>query len=191
MKNIMFFAIFLSTMQAVHSQRIYECDASHSWWTFEKGGSRMAVKISAKVQRTENKNVISAGNYVLQYVITEKEKYIKSASDTGLIPLIAYAQSEGGYMSEQFHAHLDLKMLKAPVEGRRILIWSFDMPTGVSPSVKAQIFVNVLIGDKIFGLSSSQFSDQSYDEVKDFLVSVISTLKEVKSVEDFDKLCAK
>jgi hypothetical protein len=72
---------------------------------------------------------------------------------------------------------------------KTVLIWFFEMPSSVSQEVKHQVFANIIVGDKIFGLSSSQFADQKLDDVKNFLMDVISTLKKVDNKNDFDKLC--
>ena len=86
---------------------------------------------------------------------------------------------------------LNIEMSKAALPGGTALIWSFDMPPSVSAEVKKQIFIDVVIGDKIFGLSSSQFVDQTYDEVEDFLIRIISSLKKVKDADELAGLCGK
>ena len=192
MKQLVVFFIILASAVCVNGQKLYTCNLKRAYWTFDKNGSFLAVQLPGNAKPTERSNVITIGNYALQYVIVDKRNYLKGLADTtGVMPLISYAQSEGGYMSEQFNEKLNIEMSKAPLPDGTALIWSFDMPPHISAEVKKQIFIDVVIGDKIFGLSSSQFVDQTYDEVEDFLIRVISTLKKVNNADEFARLCGK
>jgi hypothetical protein len=93
-------------------------------------------------------------------------------------------------MTGLFKQKLNIQIQKAPLSSdKTVLIWFFEMPPSVSQEVKHQVFANVIIGDKIFGLSSSQFTDQKLEDVKNFLMDVISTLKQMNNKKDLEKLC--
>lgn len=56
----------------------------------------------------------------------------------------------------------------------------------MSEQVKSQIFVNIIIDDKIIGFGSPQFSAQEFDDVKEFLIGVVNTVEKTKKIS---KLC--
>jgi hypothetical protein len=191
LKLILTLTAITLTALTVRGQQLYKCDATKSYWTFEKDDSFFAVKLLGKVSEQERKNVIAVNNYALQYVIVDKKQYIKGDSiSADLKVLTNYALSEAEYMTGLFKQKLNIQMQKAPLSSdKTVLIWFFEMPSSVSQEVKHQVFANIIIGDKIFGLSSSQFADQKLDDVKSFLMDVISTLKKLDDKNDFDKLC--
>ncbi|MDD3686928.1 MAG: hypothetical protein PHE56_09205, partial [Bacteroidales bacterium] len=94
------------------------------------------------------------------------------------------------YFSGLFKTKINLQMQLAPISAEQsVLIWFFEMPEGHNQEVKYQVFANLVLGDKIFGLSSSQFADQNLDNIKDFLMDVISTVKVLDNKKEFKKLC--
>ena len=189
-KLILILTVATFTTLSVNGQQLFRCDTTTSYWTFEKGNSFLAVKLLGKVSEQERKSVIAVNNYVLQYVIVDKKDYIKDNITDDLKVLTNYVLSEAEYMSGLFKQRLNIQIQKAPLSSdKTVLIWFFEMPSNVSQEVKHQVFVNIIVGDKIFGLSSSQFADQKLDDVKDFLMDVINTLKKVESKNDFKKLC--
>lgn len=169
-------------------QQIMKCDSSKSYWIFEKNNAVFSVKLIGNISEQEKKSVIAVNGYVLQYVIVDKKDYIRADSNMAdLNVLTNYALSEAEYMTVLLKQKLNIQMQKAPLSSdKTALIWFFEMPLNVSQEVKHQIFVNIIIGDQIIGFSSSQFADQKLDDVKNFLMDAISTLKQVK---DIDKLC--
>jgi hypothetical protein len=191
LKLIVTLTVTILMTLTVSGQQLYKCDTAKSYWTFEKDNSFFAVKLLGKVSEQERKSVIAVNNYALQYVIIDKKQYIRADSiSADLKVLTNYALSEAEYMTNLFKQKLNIQMQKAPLSSdKTILIWFFEMPSSVSQEVKHQVFANIIIGDKIFGLSSSQFADQELDDVKNFLMDVISTLKKVDNKNDFDKLC--
>lgn len=193
MRNLTILIAILLSLSA-SGQQLYKCDSTKSYWTFEKDISFFAVKLNGKVSEQERKSVIAVNNYALQYVIVDKKDYTKTdsmGSITAELEVLAnYAISEAEYMTGLFKQKLNIQMQKVSLSSDKIiLIWFFEMPPDVSLEVKNQVFANVIIGDKIFGLSSSQFTDQKLDDVKNFLIDIISTLKQVNSKKDFEKLC--
>ena len=196
MNKIILFCIWaISTLTTLptYGQEIYKCDTLKSYWTFEKNNTFLAVKIEGNVKTTQRKNVISVYNYVLQNIILDKAKFVKEGEDnTDLKIMMRYATSEAEYLSGQFKTKINIKMSKAPIsEDKSVLIWYFEMPSNMNNEVKLQIFANIIIGDKIFGLASSQFADQKFENVRDFLMDVISTVKKLKKKKEFSTLCRK
>ncbi len=171
-------------------QQIIKCDSTKSFWAIENDSIKYAVKLSGKSQTTERFHVIAVNDYALQYLIVEKSNYIKEGEDNSdLKVLIRYALSEAEFLSEQFKAKINLQMIKAPLsQDKDVLIWYYEMPQGMNEQVKFQLYSNIIIGDKIIGFASPQFSDQKFESVRDFLMDIISTLK---VVSDINTLCDK
>jgi hypothetical protein len=191
LKFILALTVATFTALTVHGQELYRCNATQSYWTFEKDNSFFAVSIVGKVSKQERKNVIAVNDYALQYVIVDKQRYLMGDSKSDDLKVLTnYALSEAEYMPNLFKQKLDIEMEEAPLSAdKTVLIWFFEMPSTVSQEVKHQVFANIIVGDKIFGLSSPRFADQELDDVKDFLMDVISTLKVIKKENDFGKLC--
>jgi hypothetical protein len=192
-KRILLLALTVTvlTILTVNGQQLYKCNTTKSFWTFTKDSSFFAVKLLGNAKETERKSVISVDNYVLQNLLIDKAKFMKEGEDNSdLKVLVRYAMSEAEYFSGVFKTKINIQMQKAPLSAdKSVLIWFFEMPSGKNEKVKFQLFANIIIGDKIFGFASSQFADQKFDSVKDFLMDVISTLKRVDNKNDFDKLC--
>lgn len=190
-KSIGLFLIITTMGQFAFGQQLFKCDTAKSFWVFGKDNAYFAVQLSGKISEQERKNVIAVNNYALQYLIKDKKDYIKEDSITDLKVLVYHALSEGEYMSGLFKQKLNIQMEKAPLSSEKtVLIWFFEMPTSISQDVKYQVFANIIIEDKIIGLSSAQFAGQKLDDVKDFLMDVISTLRKVDSKDNFAKLCS-
>lgn len=191
LKFILALTVATFTALTVRGQALYRCNETQSYWTFEKDNSFLAVRIAGKVTEQERKNVIAVNAYALQYVIVDKQPYLMGDSKSDDLKVLTnYALSEAEYMTNLFKQKLDIQMQKAPLSAdKTVLIWWFEMPSNVSQEVKHQIFANIIVGDKIFGLSSAQFENQNLDDVKDFLMDVISTLQVVRKKNDLGKLC--
>lgn len=191
LKVILALAIATFTALAVRGQVLYKCNETQSYWTFEKDNSFLAVRVVGKVTEQERKNVIAVNGYALQYVIVDKQPYLMGDSQSDDLKVLTnYALQEAEYMTSVFKQKLDIQMQKAPLStDKTVLMWWFLMPSSLSQEVKHQVFANIVVGDKVFGLSSPQFADQELDDVKDFLMDVISTLQAVRKKGDLGKLC--
>jgi hypothetical protein len=109
---------------------------------------------------------------------------------------------EAEYFTGLFERKLNITMQKLSLTSNQIgLIWYFDYPTeklNMQPKetstekiivTKSLLFINLIIGDKIIGLASTQFSDQKFENVKTFLVNIANTVKPIGNNVDFDNLC--
>ena len=78
-------------------------------------------------------------------------------------------------------------MQEAPLsQDKAVLIWYYKMPEKIKGQVEMQIFANMIVDDKIFGFASPQFNDQKFEDVSDFLMDIISTLKRTYNI---NQLC--
>lgn len=190
MKKQLLILIFILTGFTLTAQKLYKCDDTTAYWTSDKEGLYYSIKLKGFAKETERKNVISVGDYVLQHVTVEKKEYIKDGDDSDLSILVHYALGEGEYLSGTFEQKIDIKLEKALVtNGQDALFWSFDLPAEYNNEVKSQLFINVVVGDMIVGLSSSQFNGQEFDDVKAYLIATIATLKKAEKKSDLEHLC--
>jgi hypothetical protein len=174
-----------------YGQQIEKCDSTKSYWIIESGNTNYTLKIPGTVSTTERKNVISVNNKALQYVVVEKKNYIiEGKTSTELEILANYVSNEVSYISRQFKTKLEAQMQKAPLSNEKdVVIWWYKMPDGMNEQVSNQLFVSIIIGDKIFGVASPQFTYQKFEEVRDFLMDIISTLKNVDKKKDLKNIC--
>ncbi len=69
------------------------------------------------------------------------------------------------------------------------LLWWFEMPEGMNKSITQQLFLSVVINDKILGLASVQAKEQKFEDIKDFLAKVMNTLTKVRSKRKLKRIC--
>ncbi|NQY07114.1 MAG: hypothetical protein HRT68_13235, partial [Flavobacteriaceae bacterium] len=170
--------LIMSSVINTYGQQIEKCDSTKSFWIIENKNINYTLKIIGNVASTERKNVISVNNNALQYLVVDKTNYIiEGKTKTELEILANYVSREVNYMSGQFKTKLEAQMQKAPLSSEKnVIVWWYKMPDGMNEQVDNQLFASIIIGDKIFGIASPQFRNQEFDDVKDFLMDVISTL---------------
>ena len=189
MKGIILF-VLTTTGLTVCGQQLHVCDTTKSYWTFSQSDSFFSIKLAGNVRSTGRINVVSIDNYPLQSLLVDKVNFIKEGQDnTELKVLIRYAMSEAEYLSSIFKTKIDIQLQQAPLNAdKSVLIWFFAMPSGHNQEVKFQFFANIIHGDNIFGLARPQFADQKFEEVRDSLMDLISTLKNIDK-DHLDSLC--
>ena len=176
-----------------HSQNLIACSDTTTWWVVPGPDAGFALRLSGKIQTTDHKNVLAVNDFVLQYLVSDIKKFtVEGQDNSGLIPLIRHALSEGEYMSGLFKNQLNIQMEKAEAgPGRQALVWHFDFPEGMNTEVEQQVFVSMLVGDQIIGLSSSLFKGQVFVDIRDFLTEIISTALVLDKQENLQQLCDK
>jgi hypothetical protein len=203
MREIIFTLIALIAINITNGQEIHKCDSTRSLLIFSKDKSSFVVKINGKVNQTDRESVFSVGEYSLQYLVVDKVNYLDSAKDNSELSILSrYAMKEAEYFTGLFERKLNITMQKLSLTSNQIgLIWYFDYPTeklNMQPKetstekiivTKSLLFINLIIGDKIIGLASTQFSDQKFENVKTFLVNIANTVKPIGNNVDFDNLC--
>lgn len=174
----------------MHAQELRVCDSTHTYWVFGQDSNFFVIQVDGKAKASNRQNIISIDKYSLQGVIANKENFSKATDTSDLSPLIRYAMSESKQLGTAMKSTITPQLVKAPISSsKNVLLWSFDMPPGMNQQVKAQLFVNIVFGDKIFGLSCPQFNDQDYNKVRDFLMDAISSLTLIRTKTDLKVLC--
>lgn len=189
--QLLILTILALAFKTNNAQQLYKCDTTKSYWVFEKDSTFFVLKLLGNVRESQNKNLIAVNSFALQCIILNKQNYIKSEKDTtDLRVLVNYALSEAEYFSGQFKQKVNIQLEKVPGVGdKSAVLWFFEMPSNISKEVKHQVFINIIIGDKIYGLSSSQFADQKLEDIKNFLKNNIINLETTKTDKDLSKLC--
>ena len=186
------FSLLVCVSFALKAQQLHQCDENKSYWILSKDEDNFIVELSGKAQESEKKGVITINGYILQGLIINKSAFIDEGEKDSkeLQILVRYALSEADYFSKLFKTKINIQIQKAVLsDGKEVLLWFFDMPESITANVKRQLFVNMLIGDKIIGLASPQIADQKFEDVRNFLTNAISILKKIEDKNKLTKEC--
>lgn len=119
------------------------------------------------VRTTERHNLFEVNGTTLQVLALDKNKYIgKTNQET----LENHAKSEIDYIGNYLKVKLKFKTEKITIKGQQdCLLWYYEMPESVSKEVKSQIYISYIYKDFIIGVNTAQFSNQTINEILDFL----------------------
>ncbi len=186
-------AALLVLVSSFASAQIMKCKSGTTYWVLTQNDStHYVLGTLMPVKQMQRRNIVQVGEFVVQAMNVDKVPYVGGADTTHLAMLSRYATEELDFISKQMKTKLELAMIKSHFgegQGVDVLIWSHIMPETISKEVKAQIFANIIIGDRIFGLSSPQFNDQTFQAVRDFLMDMISTVKVIRNQAELSGLC--
>ncbi|HOF16521.1 MAG TPA: hypothetical protein PLF32_08420 [Bacteroidales bacterium] len=120
-----------------------------------------------QVKITERHNLFEVGGMTLQVLALEKNKYIgKTDQET----LENHAKSEVDHIGNYLKVNLKLKTEKIIIKGQKdCLLWYCKMPETISKEVKNQLFISFIYKGYIIGINTDQFSNQTFNEIVDFL----------------------
>ncbi|WP_162126755.1 hypothetical protein [Flavobacterium phycosphaerae] len=172
----------------VFSQNIVECNAKKSYWIIQNNKDSYAIELLGKVKKTDNVNLIALNNLPLQSLLVDKSKFVNAENkDDHFEILKAYVEGEHEYLNTQFKTELELKMFKIEIKGSMTSIfWYFKLPEGQNAEVTSQLFASMIMDDKIFGLSTSQFKSQDFQKLQ---YQLLDTLYSVKKIDSDKNLC--
>lgn len=141
------------------------------------------------VETTERDILFNVGTFSLQVLVVEKSKH-NGKNDSQILK--NYAEDELGYFSKQLKAKLKSKSdILSVGDKTECILWQYEMPTSISKDVKNQLFISFIYKDYIIGLNSTQFSDQTFEEVLEFLKKVVSETTITEERITFEYLCNK
>lgn len=185
----LFFTVVLScTILSVFSQTIIECDSINSYLIIQKDSIKYAIQLNGKVKTTDKSNIISVNKIALQYIVVNKNKFKTNFQNNDDLSILSnYAKIETDYLSKIFKTNIDVSLQKISQNDKyTILFWYYKMPKNISNQVLHQLYVNIILDDYIIGFSSPQFSNQSFESVRDFL---INTMTKVNVIHSLNNLC--
>lgn len=179
-KLLLFFLLFTSLL---FSQNIMECGAKKSYWIIKNNENLIAIELLGKVQKTDNINLIALNNQPLQSLMVDKNKYVTDENKEDHFEILKkYVKSENDYLDGEFKTELELKMFKVELKDNiTTLFWFYKMPENISKEVTSQLFVSMILDDKIFGLSTSQFKGQDFEALQNLLLNTLYSVKKIKS----------
>lgn len=119
------------------------------------------------VRTTERHNLFEVNGTTLQVLALDKNNYIgKTNQET----LENHAKSEIDYIGNYLKVKLKFKTEKITIKGQQdYLLWYYEMPESVSKEVKSQLYISFIYKDFIIGVNTAQFSNQTFNEILDFL----------------------
>jgi hypothetical protein len=123
-----------------------------------------------QVRTTERHNLFEIGGTTLQVLALDKNKY-KGKTDQETLE--NHAKSEIDYIGNYLKVKLKFKTEKISIKGQQNgLLWHHEMPETVSKEVKNQLYISFIYKDYIIGVNTAQFSNQTFNEIFDFLKNI-------------------
>lgn len=180
---IIYLFLLLNPIFKSTAQSIVKCDDNSSFWLIEDNSINYSFKLYGDVAKSNMPDLINIEDRILQYIILDKIHFIekKEESDENYI-LSNYVAGETKHLLDKFSKPFQVEMqLSTLPSGKPYLLWWYKLPEGSSEEVIAQAFINVIMGDIIFGLGSPQFLEDDIESTKHFLVETIATLSIVKN----------
>lgn len=172
----------------LYSQKIVNCKNGKAFWVIENGKTMFSLELQGKINKTENSKLIILNDNPLQNLIVEKNKFVNDKNkDDNFSILKEYVKNEHKYLNSQFGTELDLKMFKVELQNNiTSIFWFFTMPENINKKVNSQLFVSIILDDKIFGLSTTQFVGQNFESLQNLL---LDTIYSVKIIDSEKKIC--
>ncbi|MCF8298264.1 MAG: hypothetical protein K9J13_12025 [Saprospiraceae bacterium] len=178
------------------AQNLIKCNDSTFYFINQKENYYCYVELIGDIQETENNKVISFNNYAMQSLLLNKIDY-KTNDNDDIAILTNYMLSETEYYSGLYKEKLYLMMIPIEIsKNKKAVIWYFDVPKKIQdltqepsqPAVK-QVFVSVISRDFIYSIGTTQFKDQSFDNLQIALTRLIKSINSGKGKVDSNKLC--
>lgn len=184
MKSIIIylFLLLISTFKST-SQSLIKCGDNISFWLITDNSINYAVKLNGDISYSNMSDLINIEERVLQYTIQDKIHFIDENKNTNEIAILSnYVTGEAKHLLDEFSKPFNIEMhiSKLP-SGKPFLLWWYKVPYEENKEVVAQFFVNIIVGDVVFGLGSPQFTDDDTESTKVFLIETINTLSIVKN----------
>ena len=178
------------------AQNLIKCGDSTSFFINQKENFYCFIKLTGNVIGTTNNKVIFYNNHMLQTLLVNKQNYLSRGNDDILV-LTTYMISETQYQINIYQEPLKLEVTKVQIsKDKDALIWYYDIPDkiqkqvqlGETPAVR-QVSISIVVGDFIYSIGSTQFKNQSYDELKKLLSDLIKVINYNSGQLDQSKLC--
>jgi len=189
------FLLFLKIVFIVYTtyatpQSIIKCSNNTTYWIIPDNNYNYAIRLQGDIDLSNQYDILNIDDKALQYVLLDKVLYTdKNTKNSHTAILSEYVAMESDLLMAKFkgktHIHSEIKTTST---GKTVILWHFTLPEGKDREVTAQLFADVIIGDKIFGLGAPLFAGQDLDSLKSFLMDAIATIDTVKNM---NALCRK
>ena len=189
MKHLFFSLAALLMVSTALAQEVVTCSPQKTLWYIKGDKANYALTLPSKPVATDLPQVLMVDNIMFQYLIVDRKAYNEEGdnSQETTLPLIRHVTEESQYLSGIYKSDLNLQMqLEALAGDKKALYWFFEVPGAKKGEVKVQHYLEVLCGDVIFCVASSQFEGQATEQVKALLINTLGSLATVK---DKNNLC--
>lgn len=173
------------------SQSLVKCEGRLSYWVIPDNDSYHAIRLNGDTDLSVQPEILNVNEKALQYILLDKEQYvIKAKENNDQNILLRYTDGEAIHLRDKFRVRsLDTHSeIIAFHSGKTAVFWYFKLPEGKNKEVTAQLFADIIIGDRIFGLGTPLFAGDDFEAAKVFLLEAIDTVSTVKNT---DNLCRK
>ncbi|APG65395.1 hypothetical protein LPB136_08530 [Tenacibaculum todarodis] len=189
MKRLILLIIFLSTLFS-YSQEFIKCKDSINYLYIKNNNYHSYLKVEGKLEKTENPKVFKLGDYILQTLLIEKNKFNKG-KDNEIEIIVNYILKESEYLTSVYKSKLDLNFVPIELEkNKKAVLWFFKIPEefkkNINEPIKAerQVFVSRLTEEFIYSIASTQFENQSFEKIKEILGELIKSVEYGKVKEE-------
>jgi hypothetical protein len=183
MKKAIAIALALLFTAPLFAQEVVTCSAEKTFWYIPgSGATNFSLALEATPKPTDLPHVIVVNGFVLQCLVLDTGEYIEEGGENDETSLLVrHVQGESQYMADAYEGDFNMQLqLEDLPGGQKALYWFFDVPDA-SLSIKRQHFIEIVAGNKIFGLASSQFEGANPETIKALLVSTLGSLTIVEN----------
>jgi hypothetical protein len=178
-------AVVVLTTNAT-AQSLVKCNDKIAYWVINDASYHYAVRLQGDIDLSKQPDILNVNEKALQYVLLDKNRYLhKDVKNDDESLLLRYIDGEKDPLLNKFN----VKSLEAGREmiilssGKTAVLWHFMLPEGKNKEVKAQLFADMVIGERIFGLGVPLFAGEDFDTARIFLLNALDTTETVKNPE--------
>lgn len=181
-------AIVFTTTTA--AQSIIKCNDKITYWVIPDRNCNYTIKLKGDIDLSNQRDILNVDDKALQYTLLDKNRYTDANSENRDAAILSkYTAIESDYLQDKFNGEIEIFMeMKTLSTGKTVILWYFNLPKGKNKEVSAQLFADIVIGDRIFGLGTPLFTGQDFNTVRSFLLEAITTITKVKNT---NALCNK
>ncbi|MCW4470528.1 hypothetical protein OGH69_16270 [Flavobacterium sp. MFBS3-15] len=186
-KKIFFFFVFVSAI-GMQGQELVKCSRGKTFWSIPALGKNYTLQLAGNAEKANHERLITVDGKNLQFLVADKKAHVENAkSEDDLKVLVSFVRGESSYIISRLMVTMEIRSEAVTLSnGKKAILWSYQMPDGHNDQVTMQHYINVIEGDMIFGLASADFEGDDPEKTRQMLVDILGTLI---SVKDPKKLC--
>lgn len=187
--------VFLLIPADSFAAKVKLCTESSGYFAVGEGETWSYIKLDGRIKTFEDERFVESNGHPLQILLNRKSRQERGKDD--LAVLGDHVSSEARYYARALDADLDVQMAQFDLpRGRKGVVWYFAIPEKVrrdssETSAVKQVFASVVLSEFILSLASSQFKNQTLEEVRKNLTGLIKTGKLHRGRLDLESLCKK
>ncbi|PZR22002.1 MAG: hypothetical protein DI539_06505 [Flavobacterium psychrophilum] len=184
------FVLFLKMMMVLFTanlpaQRLVKCNDNTAYWVIPDNNLLYALTLKGDVDLSDNPEIINSNNTAIQYILLQKPYATDSEKDDEAL-LTRHIESERQRLKKIFNTPsltVDSKIIFLPKMGKKAVFWYFELPEGFNNEVVAQLFMHVVIGEKLFGLGTPLFKGYDFETALSLVINTLDSLTVIKNTE--------